>query len=448
MAAMLSSNFAFAFGSRVLKKKSTTNSGAKKRVPVTRVVASKAFNEDGFSVGAIAKSLGVAASLASTLPAVADEIELQAAAESAVELTTGAAEATASAADAAPAAAADATAAADAVAASAADAAAAASDAVATAADAATAAASDAVATAADAATAAAATLVSKFGGIGGGVSGALSGATAKLGGLSGAASGALGGFTGSASDALGGAASKLSGSVSGALGGAASGFGGTVSGAAKSALPVLGGAAKAFGDDAQVVGKVFGDGAGAVSSGLGAAGAVASQAGTSVTSFVGARATQVTSATGFVAKTLESALPPELADVIALASRDSDVAVAVAVAVVGLPVALYAAVGAIRGYAGNVNAFVLDEQLTKNGKAFLIDTRSELDRVTDGVPDLRGPARSKAAAIAVETLDESVRKRTKNARLLELEIAAKKVTAVTSGNAVVYGTYWGFPKS
>ena len=279
-------------------------------------------------------------------------------------------------------------------------------------------------------------------------MSGALSGATAKLGGLSGAASGALGGFTGSASDALGGAASKLSGSVSGALGGAASGFGGTVSGAAKSALPVLGGAAKAFGDDAQVVGKVFGDGAGAVSSGLGAAGAVASQAGTSVTSFVGARATQVTSATGFVAKTLESALPPELADVIALASRDSDVAVALAVAVVGLPVALYAAVGAIRGYAGNVNAFVLDEQLTKNGKAFLIDTRSELDRVTDGVPDLRGPARSKAAAIAVETLDESVRKRTKNARLLELEIAAKKVTAVTSGNAVVYGTYWGFPKS
>jgi hypothetical protein len=434
MAAMLSSNFAFAFGSRVLKKKSTTNSGAKKRVPVTRVVASKAFNEDGFSVGAIAKSLGVAASLASTLPAVADEIELQAAAESAVELTAGAAEATASAADAAPAAAADATtAAADAVAASAA---------------AAAAAASDAVATAADAATAAAATLVSKFGGIGGGVSGALSGATAKLGGLSGAASGALGGFTGSASDALGGAASKLSGSVSGALGGAASGFGGTVSGAAKSALPVLGGAAKAFGDDAQVVGKVFGDGAGAVSSGLGAAGAVASQAGTSVTSFVGARATQVTSATGFVAKTLKSALPPELADVIALASRDSDVAVALAVAVVGLPVALYAAVGAIRGYAGNVNAFVLDEQLTKNGKAFLIDTRSELDRVTDGVPDLRGPARSKAAAIAVETLDESVRKRTKNARLLELEIAAKKVTAVTSGNAVVYGTYWGFPKS
>lgn len=441
MAAMLSSNFAFAFGSRVLKKKSTTNSGAKKRVPVTRVVASKAFNEDGFSVGAIAKSLGVAASLASTLPAVADEIELQAAAESAVELTTGAAEATASAADAAPAAAADATAAADAVAASAADAAAASAAAAA-------AAASDAVATAADAATAAAATLVSKFGGIGGGVSGALSGATAKLGGLSGAASGALGGFTGSASDALGGAASKLSGSVSGALGGAASGFGGTVSGAAKSALPVLGGAAKAFGDDAQVVGKVFGDGAGAVSSGLGAAGAVASQAGTSVTSFVGARATQVTSATGFVAKTLESALPPELADVIALASRDSDVAVALAVAVVGLPVALYAAVGAIRGYAGNVNAFVLDEQLTKNGKAFLIDTRSELDRVTDGVPDLRGPARSKAAAIAVETLDESVRKRTKNARLLELEIAAKKVTAVTSGNAVVYGTYWGFPKS
>ena len=428
MAAMLSSNFAFAFGSRVLKKKSTTNSGAKKRVPVTRVVASKAFNEDGFSVGAIAKSLGVAASLASTLPAVADEIELQAAAESAVELTTGAAEATASAADAAPAAAA-----ADAVAASAA---------------AAAAAASDAVATAADAATAAAATLVSKFGGIGGGVTGALSGATAKLGGLSGAASGALGGFTGSASDALGGAASKLSGSVSGALGGAASGFGGTVSGAAKYSLPVLGGAAKAFGDDAQVVGKVFGDGAGAVSSGLGAAGAVASQAGTSVTSFVGARATQVTSATGFVAKTLKSALPPELADVIALASRDSDVAVALAVAVVGLPVALYAAVGAIRGYAGNVNAFVLDEQLTKNGKAFLIDTRSELDRVTDGVPDLRGPARSKAAAIAVETLDESVRKRTKNARLLELEIAAKKVTAVTSGNAVVYGTYWGFPKS
>ena len=45
----------------------------------------------------------------------------------------------------------------------------------------------------------------------------------------------------------------------------------------------------------------------------------------------------------------------------------------------------------AARMYAGDVNAFVLDEALAKDKRAFLVDTRDEAQRVSDGVPDLRG---------------------------------------------------------
>ena len=108
--------------------------------------------------------------------------------------------------------------------------------------------------------------------------------------------------------------------------------------------------------------------------------------------------------------------------------------------ALAATPLALGALVASLRGYAGDVNAFVLDEALAKDKRAFLVDTRDEAQRVSDGVPDLRGAARARGAAVPVEPLDLSVRNRTKkSARALELELAAKKVAVLTRNDARVY---------
>ena len=101
---------------------------------------------------------------------------------------------------------------------------------------------------------------------------------------------------------------------------------------------------------------------------------------------------------------------------------------------------AAVALVASLRGYAGDVNAFVLDEALTKDKRAFLVDTRGEAQRASDGVPDLRGAARARGAAVPVEPLEASVRNRVKkSARALELELAAKKVAVLTRNDARVY---------
>ena len=227
-----------------------------------------------------------------------------------------------------------------------------------------------------------------------------------------------VGGLTGSASDTLGSSASKLGDAAAGALGGAA-----------KSAAPVLGGAAKAVGS-----------GAGALGAGLGAASSAASQASSAASSSAAQAAQQVTAATSGVASGLVSALPPEFADLVGLAEKDSDVALALAAALAAAPLALSSLVAAARGYSGDVNAFVLDEKLAKDKRAFLVDTRAEAQRAADGVPDLRGAARARGAAVPVEPLDESTRRRTKgSARALELELAAKKVAVLTKNDARVY---------
>ena len=191
----------------------------------------------------------------------------------------------------------------------------------------------------------------------------------------------------------------------------------------------MLGGAAKAVGS-----------GAGAVGAGLGAASSAASQASSAASSSAAAASQQATAVVSGVVAALESALPPEFADLVALAARDSDVALALAAALAATPLALGALVASLRGYAGDVNAFVLDEALAKDKRAFLVDTRDEAQRVSDGVPDLRGAARARGAAVPVEPLDLSVRNRTKkSARALELELAAKKVAVLTRNDARVY---------
>ena len=397
MAAMLSSAATLAPGARVLSRTQTQRQSQRH---VTRVVAAAKSSENE-SLGAIVKPTVLGSTIAAALPAIADEIETPAA-ESAVDVTIAAADA-----------AADATAAATAAAA---DAANAAVNAAGAAADAASQAASQASSQASDAAAA----LAAKFGGLGGSASDLFGGATKQLGGLG-----------GSASDALGGATSKL--------GGAASTLGGAASGAAKTAAPVLGATAKAIGEGAGGAAKVLGEGSAKLGAGFGAASNAASQASNQVSSSVNQATSTVTAAGSSAAQALESALPPEFVDVIALAKMDSDVAIALAVTLITAPVLLSSVINSIRGYTGDVNAFVLDEQLMKDKRAFLIDTRGEETRLTDGVPDLRGAARSRGAAVEVTRLDESVRKRTSDVRGLELEIAAKKVAVLTRGNANVY---------
>ena len=122
-----------------------------------------------------------------------------------------------------------------------------------------------------------------------------------------------------------------------------------------------------------------------------------ASQASSAASSSAAAASQQATAVVSGVVAALESALPPEFADLVALAARDSDVALALAAALAATPLALGALVASLRGYAGDVNAFVLDEALAKDKRAFLVDTRDEAQRVSDGVPDLRGAARARA---------------------------------------------------
>ena len=100
---------------------------------------------------------------------------------------------------------------------------------------------------------------------------------------------------------------------------------------------------------------------------------------------------------------------------------------------------ALNLAASAARGYAGDKNAFVVDEALSKDRNAFLVDTRDERARRDDGVPDLRGSQRGKGAAIEIARVEERTRRALADPRAVELELAAMKVRALTRGGARVY---------
>ena len=109
----------------------------------------------------------------------------------------------------------------------------------------------------------------------------------------------------------------------------------------------------------------------------------------------------------------------------------------ALAATAIAAPVALGSAIDAVRGYAGDVNAFVLEERLAREKRAFLVDTRPLDARLRDGVPDLRGSARGKGAAVPVEAVAN--RGALSDARKVELELAALKVKALTRRDARVY---------
>ena len=267
-------------------------------------------------------------------------------------------------------------------------------------------AAADAAAQAADAAAKAAAQASDALNGALGGLSGGLDGLTSQAGGALEGLKGGLGGLGSQAGGAIGSAAKGV-GSVAG---------------------PALSGAA-----------KVAGEGAGVVGQGLSQATKAVGGATSAVSGAVGGATSAVNSTLTSTVQSLESALPPEFQDVVARAQTDSDTAVALIGLTAAVPIGLVVLGAATRGYAGDKNPFVVEEQLKKDRRAFLIDTRSEDARRNDGVPDLRGKARGKGAAVEVATLPADERRVLSNPRLVELELAATKVKALTKGGARVY---------
>ena len=296
------------------------------------------------------------------------------------------------------------------------------------AADAAAAQAADAAAQAADAASKAAAQASEALNGALGGLSGGLGGLTSQAGGALEGLKGGLGGVTSQAGGAIGGITSKAGGAIGGLGSQAAGTLGGAAKGVGSVAGPALSGAA-----------KVAGEGAGVVGQGLGQASKAVGGATSAVTGAVGGATSAVNSTVTSTVQSIEAALPPEFKDVVAKAQTDSDTAVALIGLAAALPIGLVVLGAATRGYAGDKNPFVVEEQLKKNRKAFIIDTRSEDARRNDGVPDLRGKARGKGASVEVVTFPPDERRVLSNPRAVELELAATKVKALTKSGASVY---------
>ena len=289
-------------------------------------------------------------------------------------------------------------------------------------------AAADAAAQAADAAAKAAAQASDALNGALGGLSGGLDGLTSQAGGALEGLKGGLDGLTSQAGGAIGGLGSQ----AGGAIGSAAKGVG-SVAG------PALSGAAKVAGEGAGVVGQGLGQATKAVGGATSAVSGAVGGATSAVSGAVGGATSAVNSTLTSTVQSLESALPPEFQDVVARAQTDSDTAVALIGLTAAVPIGLVVLGAATRGYAGDKNPFVVEEQLKKDRRAFLIDTRSEDARRNDGVPDLRGKARGKGAAVEVATLPADERRVLSNPRLVELELAATKVKALTKGGARVY---------
>ena len=296
------------------------------------------------------------------------------------------------------------------------------------AADAAAAQAADAAAQAADAASKAAAQASEALNGALSGLSGGFGGLTSQAGGALEGLKGGLGGVTSQAGGAIGGITSKAGGAIGGLGSQAAGTLGGAAKGVGSVAGPALSGAV-----------KVAGEGAGVVGQGLGQASKAVAGATSAVTGAVGGATSAVNSTVTSTVQSIEAALPPEFQDVVAKAQTDSDTAVALIGLAAALPIGLVVLGAATRGYAGDKNPFVVEEQLKKNRKAFIIDTRSEDARRNDGVPDLRGKARGKGASVEVVTLPPDERRVLSNPRAVELELAATKVKALTKNGASVY---------
>ena len=291
----------------------------------------------------------------------------------------------------------------------------------------------------ADAAADAAAQAVEALNGALGGLSGGLSGVTSQAGGALENLKGGIGGLGSQAGSAIGGLGSQAGSAIGGLGSQAGSAVGSAAKGVGSVAGPALSGAAKVAGEGAGVVGQGLSQATKAVGGATSAVNGAVGGATSAVSGAVGGATSAVNSTLTSTVQSLESALPPEFQDVVARAQTDSDTAVALIGLTAAVPIGLVVLGAATRGYAGDKNPFVVEEQLKKDRRAFLIDTRSEDARRNDGVPDLRGKARGKGAAVEVATLPADERRVLSNPRLVELELAATKVKALTKGGARVY---------
>ena len=131
--------------------------------------------------------------------------------------------------------------------------------------------------------------------------------------------------------------------------------------------------------------------------------------------------------------------IPEEIQTLIAAIKENPDTGVALLAVIFGSPV-LLAVLGAVfRGYDGDVPPRACYESLEKNVNAMIIDTRSEEAIRNEGIPDLRGSARNKGEIVRVVKLSEKERKQTRDARQVELTIAAEKVKKLSSVGSKLY---------
>lgn len=132
--------------------------------------------------------------------------------------------------------------------------------------------------------------------------------------------------------------------------------------------------------------------------------------------------------------------LPAELNDLLQEAAKNQDLAAAVAAVFVGGPLltVVFLKLIAISGYAGEKTPEEVLKGLQRSN-SLLIDTRSERELISQGVPDLRGGARSRVRVIEPEPLDNSVRRELNNPSAVEVQIFAAKVKALASGRREIY---------
>eukprot|EP00239_Pterosperma_sp_CCMP1384_P002817 CAMPEP_0197846398 /NCGR_PEP_ID=MMETSP1438-20131217/3147_1 /TAXON_ID=1461541 /ORGANISM="Pterosperma sp., Strain CCMP1384" /LENGTH=346 /DNA_ID=CAMNT_0043458037 /DNA_START=287 /DNA_END=1324 /DNA_ORIENTATION=- len=141
-------------------------------------------------------------------------------------------------------------------------------------------------------------------------------------------------------------------------------------------------------------------------------------------------------------ADSLTSQLPPELQDVVREAASNSDVALAL-IAVLLVPSAASAVIPKVKLLMFNesidANPEDVLETLKSKPRAFLIDTRTDAERLSAGVPDIRGNARLKVDIVEVDYLPSKTRNQVTNPNKVELTIAAIKARAMIGNASEVY---------
>lgn len=212
---------------------------------------------------------------------------------------------------------------------------------------------------------------------------------------------------------------------------------------ASKSFNDAAGAASKSFNDAAGTASKSFNDVAGTVTKSLNEGkaaidGSIKGAQDTYNALTASVNSTVSDTVTGAVT-TVKASLPEEFANLVDAAKDDADIAIVLGAAGFAGVFAVGATIEKIRGFAGSKTPQQVLDQLTKNKKAFIIDTRSLELRKRDGVPDLTGKARDKGSAVPVEELDTRTRANSRNPREVELKIAAEKVMKLTKRGAQVY---------